>query len=184
MDDGSGETAVVLCFDLKAESGNDGEKAVREAIGRAQWMEAFWFSTQRRKHPSLDFSIRDGTQICITSSTSTTDNYETKQPQDTNQKFQDDWNKQIRTALKKIIVEDFGDLQAQELKETIPDEDKDGRGLNDLAKLERQLSVKVIFLQHHILLVGAKSKLEKKTFVIRNMLQHYHWRLTGKEIKL
>jgi hypothetical protein len=38
--------------------------------------------------------------------------------------------------------------------------------------------------QNHVLLVGAKAKLAKKCFVLRNILAHYYWRLTGQEVKL
>lgn len=155
-----------LCFDLG--SGDD-DKAIMNALGQAQWLETCWFPTQRRKNPSVDFSIQQGSNVCI---------------QGSNEQSSDDWIKQILSALKKIIVEDLGNMDAVELKESIPEEDKEGRGLRDLEALEKQLSVKVVFLEHnkHVLLVGQKTKLQKKTFVIRNMLSHYHWRLTGKDV--
>lgn len=156
-----------LCFDLLDGSATD-DKAIMTALGQAQWLEVCWFPTQRRKHPAVQFSIQEGSTVCIQDSKDSTE----------------DWNKHIRSALKKIIVEDLGNMDAVELKETIPEEDKDGRGLRDLEALEKQLSVKVVFLEHnkHVLLVGQKVKLQKKTFVIRNMLSHYHWRLTGKDV--
>ena len=33
----------------------------------------------------------------------------------------------------------------------------------------------------HVLLVGSKAKLQKKCVQLRNLLSHYHWRLTGTE---
>ena len=56
--------------------------------------------------------------------------------------------------------------------------------MNDLYDLEKKLSVRVIFDDDtkHVVLVGEKKKLEKKVFVIRNMLSHFHWRLSGSDI--
>jgi hypothetical protein len=76
-------------------------------------------------------------------------------------------------------------LAAQELWDNIPEEDSEGRGRKDLEQLEKQLSIKVVFLEkQHVLLVGVKTKLEKKCLVIRNVLSHYYWRLKGKQIHL
>ena len=109
------------------------------------------------------------------------------------------WEKAVHSALKKITVEDLGYMNAAELKASIPDNDSEGRGKTDLYQLEKKLSVKVVFDDGgaesgesggsggsggsgHVLLVGDAKKLEKKVFVIRNMLSHYHWRLSGSDV--
>jgi hypothetical protein len=154
------------------------EQAMATAQGQAQWIEAFWFSTQGRKHPSLTFSVqKDRCAVCIQSKDD-----DTAQEQE---KFERYWKKQIETALKKIHVEDLGAMNAMELKDSIPMEDSEGRGRKDLEALEKQLSVKVVFCDNnHVLLVGQKQKLQKKCFVMRNILSHYHWRLSGKDVSL
>jgi hypothetical protein len=159
---------------------------------------------------------------------------------------QDYWIKSLASALKKVVVEDLGHMDAAELKAIIPTEnDSEGRSLQDLHAMERQLQVKVVFgvhddendddngesnnisngdtihsnggddddgsnkkkgvtwsvsvtgagsgsgsgttgsqhYSHHVLLVGPKAKLQKKCFAIRNLLAHYHWRLTGKQVR-
>lgn len=92
--------------------------------------------------------------------------------------------KTIHTALKKISIEDLGNMNAAELQSSIPNEDSEGRGMKDLHYLEKKLSVKVVFdnVTNHVLLVGEKKKLDKKVFEIRNMLSHYHWRLCGSDV--
>ena len=95
-----------------------------------------------------------------------------------------DWQKKTFHTIKKIHVEDLGNMNAKELQESIPMDDSDGRGMLDLQNLEKKLSVKVVFdhVTGHVLLVGDEKKLEKKVFVIRNMISHYHWRLSGKDV--
>ena len=95
------------------------------------------------------------------------------------------WRKTIHTVLKKVDVDDLGDMDAQTLLESIPEEDDAGRGRQDLHKIEKDLIVKVVFCAapgRHVLLVGAKAKLAKKCFVLRNLLSHYHWRLSGRDV--
>jgi hypothetical protein len=95
------------------------------------------------------------------------------------------WEKGVIQALKKIVVEDLGPMSATELQSSIPPTDSEGRGMADLQSLEKKLSVKVVFdvgATDHVLLVGDEKKLEKKVFVIRNMLSHYHWRLSGSDV--
>ena len=142
--------------------------------GKAKWLEMFWFPTQRRKQPTLSFSVVNCTIICIKSDSCPV---ETKCSA-----FDDSWRKSVSSALKKIEVEDLGDMDAMELQESIPEEDSNGRGMKDLLALQKQLSVRVVFCNKHVLLVGQKSKLQKKCFVLRNMLSHYHWRLSGKDV--
>ena len=96
------------------------------------------------------------------------------------------WEKNVFQTLKKITVEDLGLMNATELQSSIPQTDKHGRGMLDLYALEKKLSVKVVFDSQtdHVLLVGDEKKLEKKVFVIRNMLSHYHWRLSGTDVAM
>ena len=89
----------------------------------------------------------------------------------------------IRSSMKKIKAEDLGNMQASDLLASIPEEDPQGRGLRDMKEMEKKLSVKVYFDTTsgggHVYLVGDAKKLEKKVFVMRNVLNHYHWRLSG-----
>lgn len=169
-EDSTKDGAILFRRDLMMEEGNDKEASQRQALGQAAWLDSFWLPTQQRKHPDCQLVI-EGTAFSVTVNS---DDAGT------------DWNKLLQAALKKIQVEDLGELAAQDLWLTIPEEDNEGRGRKDLAQLEKQLSVKVVFLEedNHILLVGAKAKLEKKCLVIRNVLSHYYWRLKGKQINL
>jgi hypothetical protein len=82
-----------------------------------------------------------------------------------------------------VEVEDLGPMHAQALLSSIPQVDASGRGMHDLRQVEKELSVKVVFCSDgHVLLVGAKQKLTKKCFVLRNLLSHYHWRLSGRDV--
>jgi hypothetical protein len=87
----------------------------------------------------------------------------------------------IRSSMKKIKVEDLGKMQATDLLASIPEEDPQGRGQRDLRDMEKKLSVKIVFEKSggHVYLVGDAKKLEKKVFAMRNLLSHYHWRLSG-----
>lgn len=94
------------------------------------------------------------------------------------------WQKSIHSALKKVICEDLGNMDAEELLPTIPESDPEGRGIQDIMAMEKKFSVKVVFDNQtgHIFLVGDSKKLEKKCFVLRNMLSHYHWRHSGRDV--
>ena len=96
----------------------------------------------------------------------------------------DDAKNKIRSSMRKIKVEDLGKMQATDLLASIPEEDPQGRGLRDLRDMEKKLSVKIVFDDDggHVYLVGDAKKLEKKVFAIRNLLSHYHWRLTGTNV--
>jgi hypothetical protein len=93
------------------------------------------------------------------------------------------WEKSIHSALKKVIVEDLGNMDATALLPTIPETDE-GRGMQDMMAMQKKLSVKVVFDDEtgHVFLVGDSKKLEKKCFVLRNLLSHYHWRLSGRDV--
>lgn len=183
----SNRDTVIFAHQLLLVLANDevapaAEGATREALGRAAWLEAFWMPAQQRKHPRYKLEIKK-TTVSVLAKTEDSDGGSLA-PKEPDMKGITDWNKLIQTALKKIQVEDLGELAAQDLLASIPVEDREGRGQKDLEKLEKQLSVKVVFLEDHILLVGAKVKLEKKCLVIRNVLSHYYWRLKGKQINL
>lgn len=157
----------------------------RIALGQASWCQAFWLPVQQRKH--LDFQLAiDGTILTI----SRTKQENNDDENTTTSSSSIDWNKLLQTTvLKKIHVQDLGDLSASELYATIPmQDDAKGRGRADLEAMEKQLAVKVVWLldddDGHILLVGTRAKLDKKCLVIRNMLSHYYWRLKGKQVNL
>jgi hypothetical protein len=140
--------------------------------GYEEWLRSFWLPVQQRKHPNTTLSLKDANlDISSTSSDITVD-----------KSF---WEKQLGMALKKIVVEDLGNFNALELYDSIPQKDVDGRGRTDLKRLETELGVKLVFsTSKHVLLVGPKPKLAKKCLVIRNILSHYHWRLSGKEVAM
>ena len=49
--------------------------------------------------------------------------------------------------------------------------------------MEKELGVKVAFCSNdHVALVGPKAKLSKKCVAMRNLLSHYHWRLSGRDV--
>ena len=48
--------------------------------------------------------------------------------------------------------------------------------------LRMEISLYHGMLCRHVLLVGAKHKLANKCFVLRNLLSHYHWRLSGRDV--
>ena len=92
----------------------------------------------------------------------------------------------IRSSMKKIKVEDLGNMQANELLASIPEVDPQGRGMKDLRDMEKKISVKIFFDKSggHVFLVGDAKKLEKKVFAMRNLLSHYHWRLSGRDVSV
>lgn len=154
----------------------------------ARWLEAFWFSTYRRKNPGGEASLQElasGDRRVLLQARA--------ESGCSSAQFSEQWTKAAVTALKKVEVEDLGAMDAAHLWETIPEVDSSGRGRADLAGLENELQVKAVFCigtpeEHgkkahgHVFLVGAKTKLAKKAFVIRNLLSHYHWRLSGRDV--
>ena len=91
--------------------------------------------------------------------------------------------KRLGVSLKKADVDDLGPMDAAALLASIPEADADGRGLADLRGTEARLGVKVAFCSNgHVLLVGPKAKLAKKCSALRNLLSHYHWRLSGRDV--
>lgn len=175
-------------------------------VGQAQalvhWLESYWLPTQQRKlHPSnmhLRIILRmQEEQDAVTTpalqvvgtiqqqqvSAQKNDNHNDGKAATT---LLDDattyWEKQVSITLKKVTIEDLGNLNALTLWETIPDQDGQGRGRHDLTKMQKDLQVHVEFsaMDSHVYLVGPKTKLAKKCITLRNVLAHYHWRLSGK----
>jgi len=148
------------------------------AEGQAQWLQAYWFPPQIRKNSDITFKLQGQSNIQITCKNTPREDNMPKQLSE------EHWISQINAVLKKIEVQDLGNLDAPSLLNSIPDQDSDGRGIINLREMEKQLSIKVVFCDNgHVLLVGQKTKLQKKCFVVRNMLSHYYWRLSGKDVK-
>jgi len=155
------------------------EAARRAAVGHAQWLLAHWTASQQRRHPEVSFQLVEGSKVRITIAGGASGSVDATVVQAADEQ----WRKAVASALKKIDVEDLGDMSAPSLLSTIPDEDAAGRGMRDLRKIEKELSVTVVFGDDgHLLLVGAMPKLTKKCFVLRNLLSHYHWRLSGRDV--
>ena len=74
-----------------------------------------------------------------------------------------------------------GRMDAADLQQAVRESDS---GAADLAALEAGLSVLVYYdaATTHVWLVGARKKLDKKCAEIRNLLSHYHWRMSGKDV--
>lgn len=157
------------------------DAAFRNAEGLAQWLFAFWTASQQRKHPDVVFELVGRSIVRVKADKASA----TKEMSPSNDATEETWRKAITSALKKVDVEDLGDMDAQALLDAIPEQDSNGRGMQDLRKTEKELSVKVVFCAapcRHVMLVGAKAKLTKKCFVLRNLLSHYHWRLSGRDV--
>ena len=151
------------------------EAAAAAAEGEAEWLIAFWAGAQQRKHGvSCEREGRSGVRVVGPPAT----------PEESAATFEERWSKQLVAALKRVEVDDLGPMEAPRLWEAIPDDDGAGRGRRDLAAMEKELSVKVVFCagSGRVLLVGARPKLAKKCFALRNLLSHYHWRLSGRDV--
>ena len=144
------------------------------AEGEAQWLVAHWFGSQQRKH-GVRFGLEGPSRVRVEGPPTS--------PEQSAAEYEAHWSKQIAAAVKKVDVENLGPMNAAELWEAIPEEDSAGRGRRDLAAMEKELAVKVCFCDNgNVLLVGAKAKLQKKCFMLRNLLSHYHWRLSGRDV--
>ena len=160
-------------------------KSAGEGEALVHWMELYWLPTQHRKHPLLLLELQSTPEPqlhiqSLSSSPSPPTLAENTATEIVDAAF---WEKQLVTALKKVTIEDLGDLQAVDLWDSIPDRDGNGRGRYDLVALQKDLMVHVEFSRTngHVYLVGAKTKLAKKCITLRNILSHYHWRLSGKD---
>eukprot|EP00977_Amphora_coffeiformis_P007957 scaffold1793_cov173-Amphora_coffeaeformis.AAC.12 len=139
------------------------------------WIEVYWLPTQRRKNPLVEWNWTDGGDVLQVTSPTTTASATTTSIMESIQK-------QLITAMKKVQIEDLGDMNAMELYETIPLQDAQGRGREDLERMQKESNVHVEFAENqHVYLVGQKQKLSKKCITLRNVLSHYHWRLSGKD---
>ena len=103
--------------------------------------------------------------------------------------------KQVAKAIRALVEEDLGDMDATQLRPAIRDSKT---GLKDLTELEDRLKVIVFYCEapgvegavrgsgmyrnNHVCLVGAKKTLEKKCSDVRSVLSHYHWRLSGRDV--
>ncbi len=142
------------------------------------WLAEFFLPAQRKKLPDALLQIEDGVHFRIDASASEGESA---------QEFAEKWADLVGTASRKVEHEDLGDMDAPDLWEYIAEE-----GRAKLAEQEQEHKVKVVFgaphtdpqrdLRKHVFLVGARPKLQKRCFVIRNVLSHYHWRLSGKDV--
>jgi len=190
----------------EAKTAKQRELAPLQARGMIEWLLLHHFPSKIRKSkiPALQVAslsrgkillqqqckdndndnINDTAIADAATNTSTSTNTNTACSSEENEINHEMWEKGVRLALKKIQVQDLGNMNASELQLSIPMEDSEGRGMTDLLSLEKKLAVKVVFDQEsgHVLIVGDEKKLEKKVFVIRNMISHYHWRLSGTDV--
>ena len=180
-DESNTQARLSFAFDLADDRVAAASTAAAKAIaattaeGEARWLALFWTHTHERKQ-GVRFEWRGRSGVKIDGAPGT--------PEESVAAFEERWTKLILAAVKKIEVEDLGKMEAQQLWEAIPEEDGAGRGRKDLATMQKDLSVAVVFCESngHVLLVGAKAKLSKKCFAIRNLLSHYHWRLSGRDV--
>ncbi|CAE8622604.1 unnamed protein product [Polarella glacialis] len=135
---------------------------------KLQHLVAFLIPTLQKRPPfpcsSVDFDIERGVVI-ISGDTDRATAWER-------------WSKVVEKECKKIVVEDLGKMDGHEgvLLNTAFSE----AGWEKMAKHELEEKIKVVFRKDgHVLLVGAKAKLEKKAVPIRTLLGHFHWRLSG-----
>ena len=160
--------------------------AATAAEGQAQWLLMHWAPTLKRKHP-VDVALVGRSAIRVQGMQSAEQPYESAAAgageAETVAAFEETWRKAIVSALKKVAVEDLGLMDAAALLASIPEVDANGRGLQDLRAMEKDLGVKAAFCSNqHVLLVGPAPKLSKKCFALRNLLSHYHWRLSGRDV--
>jgi hypothetical protein len=154
----------------KANSPQKKQIALAQAQALIDWLQSFHFPSQIRKSKLENVQIHSSGRGRLL--------IEWKE-ENNNSEFS--WEKKMQAALKKVVAEDLGNMNATELFSSIPETDSEGRGLSDLRSMEKKMSVKVVFDDEtgHVFLVGDSKKLEKKCFPIRNMVSHYHWRLSG-----
>lgn len=142
------------------------------------WIKAHGLVALRRKNSALvaEWMLTDEALQVTTAETITSSHTTTADAMDSLQR-------QLDNTLKKVEVEDLGDMNALELWNRIPlQDDNQGRGRKDLARMQKELHVHVEFAENgHVYLVGPKAKLTKKCITLRNVLAHYHWRLSGKD---
>eukprot|EP00937_MAST-01D_sp_MAST-1D-sp2_P007090 g7090.t1 len=149
--------------------------AVEASPAKAAWMVRFWKVARRA---GLCVEAGDGTVVVVQrgleESAAADDGADTAG-------WQDSWTKKVESALRKVDEEDLGHMDAPALLDAVRE---GGTGSADLGALEDKLSVLAFFCTNdgHVRLVGARKKLEKKCADIRNLLSHYHWRMSGKDV--
>jgi hypothetical protein len=156
----------------KANSPQKKQIAVAQAQALIDWLQSFHFPSQIRKSKLDNVKIHSSGRGRL----------QIEWKEENSSDFS--WEKNMQSVLKKVVAEDLGNMNATELFSSIPETDSEGRGLSDLRSMEKKMSVKVVFDDEtgHVFLVGDSRKLEKKCFPIRNMLIHYHWRLSGTDV--
>ena len=166
----------------KSSTSIDREKEEAKANGLALWLLSYHFPPKIRKCAGAT----QGSGITIGAKSNQRGSIELIASSDNAEIDFEEWEDKARAALKKIVVEDLGNMGATELLRSIPQTDGEGRGMVDLRSMEKKLSVKVVFddVTGHVYLVGDAKKIDKKCFALRNMFSHYHWRLSGKDVAL
>ena len=176
--------------------------SISTSPAHAEWMEKHWAPSQRKRNPGLAFTLNlkeGGLTIAVAAEGSpigaaaaaaaaagdavdeaaaavdavTLDADSTSSPLVK-------WQKQVEKDLKKIQVENLGDMGGRK-RSLLASFTEDG--LEKLAEQENEHSVAVVFQENGIiLLVGTKSKLAKKCVQLKTLLSHYHWRLSGRDV--
>lgn len=175
---------VLSTLQVQAKTPKQKDFAHLEAKATIEWLITHYFPAKVRKS-NLPVHVVVPTRGTIELRTTYSEASSIKDFLEKKQSFDfSSWEKGVWAALKKVTVEDLGNMNACDLIKTIPDEDCDGRGMKDLQWYEKKLAVKIVFDEEtgHVLLVGDKKKLGRKVFEIRNMISHYHWRLSGTDI--
>lgn len=188
-------TLSVELYEVDGASGDAQQDAAATAAeGRAQWLLMFWAPTLVKKHEGVAVSVSGRSTIRLTGELLTfppRPDSTIEEAVDANHElelaaasaFSEKWRRAIAHALKKADVDDLGHMDAPALLAAIPVADSNGRGLADMRAMERELGVMAAFcFNGHVLLVGPKAKLARKCFGLRNLLSHYHWRLSGREM--
>lgn len=146
-------------------------------LGFAKWCEKHWFATQSRRNPGTILKVvaeedEDPVEIVI----SDPNGNELK------------WNQLVHSQMKKIKLEDLGDMNSKMLESSIKSSKWGptmtvGEGWARILVLEKLLGVVVVFLNNrHVLLVGSPKKLTKKCIELRSILEHFSWRLSGETV--
>ena len=79
-----------------------------QAEGQAQWLQAHWFTAQQRKH-GVTFAVVDRTKVHVLQASSEAAADEAV-ADDAAAAFEAHWRKAITSAVKKVEVEDLGDM--------------------------------------------------------------------------
>ena len=178
--------------------------------GQGLYMKKHWLASQRRKNEELNIEISIPMTCGSPASVVINSNEQLK------------WDRIVDKALKNIVEQDLGCMDATLL---LPAIKESKNGVHDLSTIALDLKVCVLFFTNkhvaeqfevgggvvgasttlvapeteskssavsdatktlyrpeHVFLVGAAKKLDKKCGDLRNLLTHYHWRLSGRDI--